>query len=64
MSTLGHTYLEGYIQICGPGLTEFLYSRSPTAPSKILSTLKTFKDMPLVSMNGALDELMFKLDTT
>ena len=22
LSTLGHTYLEGYLQMCGPGLTE------------------------------------------
>ena len=25
ISTLGHTYLEGHLQRCGPGLTEYLY---------------------------------------
>ena len=33
--------------MCDLGLTELLYSWMPTATSKILTSLKTFKDMPL-----------------
>ena len=36
---------------CGPGLTEFLYYWTSTAPSKILSTLNIFRDILLESRN-------------